>query len=143
MASFHYLYQPSCRRKTLVVASADYFQETTSEVAKFRCDPPRPLPENLLAEDASYDEVTAYKRARRNAENYNADLPQKNYRTTELMYVARKYVNELTLFLSARFCYRGRLYFHSVFNPQGTDFDKSLFYFSVEGRVKYLSLIPF
>ena len=100
------LQQQSYRINPLVFAIADHFYEKKISVGKFRCDPPLPIPENLLAEDASEDEVTAYKRARRNAENYNADLPQKNYRTTEVMYVARKYVNELKLFLSASFDYR-------------------------------------
>ena len=135
LAMLNNLQQQVLQINKSVFAIADHFYEKKISVGKFRCDPPLPIPENLLAGDASEDEVTAYKRARRNAENYNADLPQKNYRTTEVMYVARKYVNELKLFLSASFDYRGRLYFHSVFNPQGTDFDKSLFYFADEGPV--------
>ena len=135
LAMLNNLQQQALKINPLVFAIADHFYEKKISVGKFRCDPPLPIPENLLTEDASEDEVTAYKRARRNAENYNADLPQKNYRTTEVMYVARKYVNESKLFLSASFDYRGRIYFHSVFNVQGTDFDKSLFYFADEGPI--------
>merc|ERR1711966_48425 len=94
-----------------------------------------PVPENILAEDAPDEEVTVYKRARRDAENHNSMLPQKNYRTTEVMYVARKYADEERWYCPASFDYRGRVYFQSVFNPQGTDFDKSLFYFADEGPI--------
>jgi len=124
------------RVNPLIFAIADHFYEHKITVGKFRCDPPMPIPENILAEDAPDDEVKAYKRARTDAENYNAQLAQKNWRTTEVMYVARKYADEQQFWMPASFDYRGRVYFqNTALNPQGTDFDKSLLLFADEGPV--------
>ena len=130
------LQQQAYRVNPLVFAIADYFYEHKISVGKFRCDAPMPLPENTLTEDASEDEVKVYKRARTTAENYNSMLPQKNWRTTEVMYVSRKYAEEKRFWNPASFDYRGRIYFqNSALNPQGTDFDKSLLLFADEGPV--------
>ena len=73
---------------------------------------------------------------RREAEDFNAQISQKNWRTTEVMYVARKYADEAQFWMPASFDYRGRVYFlNTALNPQGTDFDKSLLYFAEEGPV--------
>ena len=136
LAMLNTLQHQAYRVNPLVFAIADHFYEQKISVGKFRCDAPMPIPENILAEDAPDDEVKAYKRARTTAENYNSMLPQKNWRTTEVMYVARKYAPEERWFCPASFDYRGRVYFqNSALNPQGTDFDKSLLLFADEGPV--------
>ena len=135
LAMLNNLQQVAYKVNPVMFAIADHFYEQKISVGKFKCDAPMPVPENILAEDAPDEEVTAYKRARRDAENHNSMLPQKNYRTTEVMYVARKYADEERWYCPASFDYRGRVYFQSVFNPQGTDFDKSLFYFADEGPI--------
>ena len=136
LAMLNNLQHQAYRVNPLVFAIADYFYEQKISVGKFRCDSPMPLPENTLTEDAAEDAVKLYKRARTTAENYNSMLPQKNWRTTEVMYVARKYAPEERWFCPASFDYRGRVYFqNSALNPQGTDFDKSLLLFADEGPV--------
>ena len=136
LAMLNTLQHQAYRVNPLVFAIADYFYEKKISVGKFRCDAPMPLPENTLTEDAPEDEVKRYKRARTTAENFNSMLPQKNWRTTEVMYVARKYAPEERWFCPASFDYRGRVYFqNSALNPQGTDFDKSLLLFADEGPV--------
>lgn len=135
LAMLNNLQQVAYKVNPVMFAVADHFYEQKISVGKFKCDAPMPVPENILAEDAPDEEVTVYKRARRDAENFNSMLPQKNYRTTEVMYVARKYADEERWYCPASFDYRGRVYFQSVFNPQGTDFDKSLFYFADEGPI--------
>ena len=119
-------------KKVLEVAERLY--ELNVSVGKFKCDAPMPIPENLLAKDAPDDEVLVYKRARRDAENSNSMLRQKNWRTTENLYVARLFKDD-TFFLSASFDYRGRVGYQSTFNPQGDEFEKSLFYFAEEGPI--------
>ncbi len=135
LAMLNSLQHQAYRINPLVFAVADHCYESFTSVGKFKRDPPMPIPENTLEVDADEDTVNTYKRARTNAENYNAQLAQRNWRTTEAMYVARKYVDEKAMYLPASFDYRGRVYFQSNFNPQGTDFDKSLFYFAEEGPV--------
>jgi len=136
LAMLNTLQHQAYKVNPLVFAVADHFYEHKISVGKFRCDAPMPLPENTLTEDASEDEVKVYKRARTTAENYNSMLPQKNWRTTEVMYVARKYASEEKFWTPASFDYRGRVYFqNSALNPQGTDFDKSLLLFADEGPV--------
>jgi DNA-directed RNA polymerase len=52
------------------------------------------------------------------------------------MYVARKFVDEDRFWIPWSADYRGRLYpLNNSLTPQGTDFDKSLFYFAEEGPV--------
>ena len=136
LAMLNNLQHQAYRVNPLVFAIADHFYEQKISVGKFRCDPPMPLPEKNLPEDAPEEDVLAYKRARTTAENYNSMLPQKNWRTTEVLYVARKYADEERLWNPASFDYRGRVYFqNTALNPQGTDFDKSLLLFADEGPV--------
>ena len=91
-------------------------------------DPPPAIPE-----DADEFTVKEYKLKRRRIEDHNAQLEQKNWRTTETLYVANMYANE-TWWLSWSYDYRGRVYSQvTSLNPQGTDFDKALLYFAEEG----------
>lgn len=114
---------------------ADHMYEYRQSVGKFKCSEPVPAPP-APAEDASEEDIKSYKRRRRQIEDDNAQLAQRNWRTTEVMYVARKYVGEERFWMPASFDYRGRVYFlNTALNPQGTDFDKSLLYFADEGPV--------
>lgn len=136
LAMLNNLQRQSYKINGLVFAIADYCYDNNITVGKFRCDAPLPIPEKTFGEDPTEEELKAYKRARRDVENHNSMLSQKNWRTTEVMYVARKYADEDQFWLSASFDYRGRLYFQpTALNPQGTDFDKALLYFAEEGPV--------
>ena len=136
LAMLNNLQHQAYKVNPLVFAVADHFYEHSISVGKFKCDAPLPVPENVLAVDAPEEEVKAYKRARVEVENSNAQLAQKNWRTTEVMYVTRKYATEERFWMPASFDYRGRVYFqNTALNPQGTDFDKSLLYFADEGPV--------
>ena len=104
-------------------------------VGKFVCHAPMPIPQSP-GNDCTEEQLSAYKRARREAEDFNAQISQKNWRTTEAMYVARKYADEARWYCPASFDYRGRVYFlNTALNPQGTDFDKALVSFADEGPV--------
>lgn len=120
-----------------VLALANFCQEHRISVGKFRAEepmPPPPKPEPW--ESASLDARTAYKRARTEIEDANAALAQKNYRTTEALYVANKYKDEAEWWVPWSFDFRGRVYpITTSLSPQGTDFDKSLVYFAEEGPV--------
>ena len=82
------------------------------------------------------EELKEYKKSRRIIEDYNAQIEQKNYRTTEVMYVAEKYKDEKCWYVPWSFGYRGRVYpLVDTLSPQGTDFDKALLYFYDEGPI--------
>ena len=117
---------------TEVLAVADWCYSNMRSVGKFireeRREPPtRP------GDDASEEQVKEYKNRRRDIEDFNSMLDQKNWRTTETMFVARKYSSEQAFWLSWSYDYRGRCYCQQTFHPQGTDFDKSLFLFADDG----------
>jgi DNA-directed RNA polymerase len=105
-------------------------------VGKFRAEeptPPPPKPEPW--ESASEEDKLAYRRMRTEIEDQNSALAQKNYRTTEALYVANKYKGD-TFWIPWSFDFRGRVYpIPTSLSPQGTDFDKSLIYFQEEGPV--------
>ena len=93
-------------------------------------DPPAPIPA-----DADEFTVKEYKLRRRRAEDHNAQLEQKNWRTSETLFVANMYATEKQFWLPWSYDYRGRVYSQVTgLNPQGTDFDKSLIYFANEGK---------
>ena len=73
-----------------VLAIAEDCYANNESVGKFVCYAPLPIPPSP-GEDCSEEQLAAYKRARREAEDFNAQISQKNWRTTEVMYVARKY----------------------------------------------------
>ena len=93
---------------------------------------PPAKPEGELTDEQLKD----YKKSRRIIEDYNAQIEQKNYRTTEVMYVAEKYKDEKFFYVPWNFGYRGRVYpLVDTLSPQGTDFDKALLYFYNEGPI--------
>ena len=119
-----------------VLAIANYCMEHRITVGKFRAEeptPPPPKPEPW--ETASLEDKLSYRRARTQIEDLNSALAQKNYRTTEALYVANKYKDE-TFWIPWSFDFRGRVYpIPTSLSPQGTDFDKSLICFEEEGPV--------
>lgn len=114
---------------------AEHCFENFFSVGQFKREE-RHEPPSRPAEGASEETIKEYKRARRQLEDINAQLERDNWRTTEAMYVARKFVDEERFWVPWSADYRGRLYpLNSSLTPQGTDFDKSLFYFAEEGPV--------
>ena len=134
IAMLNNLQQQAYKVNPVVFAVADYLYEQRISVGKFRHDAPLDPPISP-GEDATEEQLAEYKRTRREREDYNAQLSQKNWRTTEVMYAARKYADEERFWMPASFDYRGRVYFlNTALNPQGTDFDKSLLYFADEAE---------
>lgn len=119
-----------------VLKLANFCMEHRITVGKFRAEeptPPPPKPEPW--ESASEEDKLAYRRMRTEIEDQNSALAQKNYRTTEALYVANKYKGD-TFWIPWSFDFRGRVYpIPTSLSPQGTDFDKSLIYFQEEGPV--------
>jgi DNA-directed RNA polymerase len=119
-----------------VLQLANFCMERRLVVGKFRAEeptPPPPKPEPW--ETASEEDKVSYRRMRTEIEDRNSALAQKNYRTTEALYVANKYKGE-TFWIPWSFDFRGRVYpIPTSLSPQGTDFDKSLIYFEEEGPV--------
>jgi DNA-directed RNA polymerase len=119
-----------------VLDLANFCMEHRITVGKFRAEeptPPPPKPEPW--ESASEEDKLAYRRMRTEIEDQNSALAQKNYRTTEALYVANKYKGD-TFWIPWSFDFRGRVYpIPTSLSPQGTDFDKSLIYFQEEGPV--------
>ena len=119
-----------------VLELANFCMEQRLTVGKFRAEeptPPPPKPEPW--ETASEEDKLSYRRMRTEIEDQNSALAQKNYRTTEALYVANKYKGD-TFWIPWSFDFRGRVYpIPTSLSPQGTDFDKSLIYFQEEGPV--------
>jgi len=92
--------------------------------------------ESWLAEDATREEIRDYRRYRKAVEDANCKLNSKNWQTTETVHVANMFKDEAKFYLPWNFDYRGRIYsICTSLQPQGTDFQKSLFYFAEEGPV--------
>jgi len=92
--------------------------------------------ESWLSEDATKEEIRDYRRYRKAVEDENCKLTAKNWQTTEAMYVANIFKDEPEFYLPWNFDYRGRVYsICTSLQPQGTDFQKSLFYFAEEGPI--------
>lgn len=119
-----------------ILEVANFCMEHRLTVGKFRAEeptPPPPKPEPW--ETASDEDKLAYRRARTEIEDNNSALAQKNYRTTECLFVANKYKDD-TFWIPWSFDFRGRVYpIPTSLSPQGTDFEKSLIYFYEEGPV--------
>ena len=91
---------------------------------------------NWLTEDATKEQIREWRTYRTKVENENARNDQHNWRTTEVMFTAGMFANEEKFYLPWNFDYRGRVYtLPTSLSPQGTDFDKSLFYFAEEGPI--------
>jgi DNA-directed RNA polymerase len=124
------------RINTEILDIANFCMEHRLTVGKFRAEeptPPPPKPEPW--ETASEEDKIAYRRARTEIEDNNSALAQKNYRTTECLFVANKYKDD-TFWIPWSFDFRGRVYpIPTSLSPQGTDFEKSLIYFFEEGPV--------
>ena len=134
LAMLNNLQHQKYRLNSGVMDVAETLYKKRFSVGKFKCSDPIPSPVPPL-EGATEEEIKDYKIKRRAIENDNAQLSQRNWRTTEVMYVARKYRDDC-FWMPASFDYRGRVYFlNTTLNPQGTDFDKSLLYFGDEGPV--------
>jgi len=90
---------------------------------------------NWLTEEATKEEIREWRAYRTKVENENSRNAQHNWRTSEVMHTACKFEDEV-FWLPWNFDYRGRVYsIPTTLSPQGTDFDKSLFYFAEEGPV--------
>ena len=122
-------------RKVMEVAEWAYEKELT--IGKFSRLPYQEVEDNFNGDpQAEPDRFKQWKRDKKRAMNYNAQLKAKNWRTTEALFVARKYVDEDVFWLPWSFDYRSRVYPLSIgLSPQGTDFDKSLFLFKEAGPV--------
>jgi DNA-directed RNA polymerase len=115
---------------------ANFCMEHRISVGKFRAEEPTPPPPKPDPwETASEEDKIAYRRARTEIEDNNSALAQKNYRTTECLFVSNKYKDD-TFWIPWSFDFRGRVYpIPTSLSPQGTDFEKSLIYFFEEGPV--------
>ena len=119
-----------------VLDVANFCMERRITVGKFRAEEPSPPPPKPDPwESASEEDKLNYRRTRTEIEDRNAGLAQKNYRTTEAVFVANKYKDDV-FWIPWSFDFRGRCYpIPTSLSPQGTDFDKSLIYFNEEGPV--------
>jgi DNA-directed RNA polymerase len=124
------------RINSRVLDVANFCMERRITVGKFRAEEPSPPPPKPDPwESASEEERLYYRRTRTEIEDRNAGLAQKNYRTTEAVFVANKYKDDV-FWIPWSFDFRGRCYpIPTSLSPQGTDFDKSLIYFDEEGPV--------
>ena len=136
LAMLNQLQKVPYRINPKILDIANFCMEHRLTVGKFRAEeptPPPPKPEPW--ENASEEEKINYRRARTEIEDNNSALAQKNYRTTECLFVSNKYKDD-TFWIPWSFDFRGRVYpIPTSLSPQGTDFEKSLIYFEEEGPV--------
>jgi DNA-directed RNA polymerase len=130
------LQQVPYRVNSRVLDLANLMAERKITLGSFKQLEPQPPPLKPDWETASEESKTEYKQLRTSIEDYNSSIGQKNYRTTECLFVANKYANEEAFWIPWSFDFRGRVYpLVTSLSPQGTDFDKSLFLFAEEGPV--------
>ena len=133
LAMLNNLQHTSYRINPLVYEVIDNYYTNHISVGKFIRDEHLEPPPSV-GDNPTKEELKAYKIERRKREDFNAQLSQRNWRSTELLYVARKYKDDV-FWMASNFDYRGRIYFlNSVLSPQGTDPEKSLLYFNEEGK---------
>ena len=109
--------------------------ENGRTIGKFRRETAT-TPPNRPIEGATEEQIKAYKRMKREVMDFNAQLEQRNWRATELWYVANKFKDEASLYFPHSFDYRGRIYpLTTGLSPQGTDPEKALLYFAEEGPI--------
>jgi DNA-directed RNA polymerase len=122
-----------------VMEVADWAFDNFRTIGKFSREQAKPVDEDGYPygdPEEDPERFRKWKSDQRRTRDFNAQLQAKNWRTTETMYVARKYKDEARFYIPWSFDYRGRVYPQSVgLTPQGTDFDKSLFLFAEEGPV--------
>ena len=129
------LQEQKYRINSPVLEVANWAYKNMLTVGKFVRYEALPVPEKPR-ENPTEEELRAYKKERRRREDWNAQIHQKNYRTTDVMFVANLYKDEPVFWIPWSFCYRGRVYpLLTSLNPQGTDVDKSFLYFVDEGPV--------
>jgi DNA-directed RNA polymerase len=122
------------RINPFIINIANILAERRITVGSFKQLEPQQPPIKPEWETASEESKKEYKTARTKIEDYNATIAQQNYRTTECLYVANKYINEKAIWIPWSFDFRGRVYpVVTSLSPQGTDFDKSLFLFADKG----------
>jgi len=125
---------PLCLNKKVFEVMEHCFKNMIS-IGKFRRLERREITNNLT-ETSTEEEIKSYKRLRRELEDANAQIERDNCRTTELVFVARKFINETRIYLCYSFCYRGRIYtLQTALSPQGCDPERSLFLFADEGAI--------
>ena len=123
-----------------VLSVINWCHENHYTVGKFRSETARPIPDKPV-EGSSEEDIKKYKKQRRQLEDFNAQIEQKNWRSTELKMVANRFKDEERIFFPHSFCYRGRIYpLTTAISPQGTDPEKALLYFVDEGPVHKFSL---
>jgi len=92
--------------------------------------------ENTLTPESTEEEIKTYKRAKRDLEDRNAQLERENIRTSEVMFIARKFIEIPRLHLCWNFCYRGRKYpIQPTLTVQGSDPEKALHLFADDGPI--------
>ena len=124
------------RINSSILAIANTMAERRMTIGSFKQLEPQQPPLKLDWETSSEEAKKEYKALRTKIEDYNSTIAQKNYRTTECLFVANKYANEEAFWIPWSFDFRGRAYpLVTSLSPQGTDFDKSLFLFAKEGPV--------
>ena len=135
IAMLNNLQRQKYRINPQVMEVAEYCFSNCISIGQFKREE-RKEPPSRPAEGASEETIKEYKKARRILEDTNAQLERDNWRTTEVMYVARKFLDVDYWYLVWSFDYRGRVYtLNTCLTPQGTDFDKSLFLFADEGPI--------
>ena len=103
-------------------------QDARVSIGSFRQSDPLPIPHKPDPwEQATEEERSAYKKGRVLVEEENSLLFQRNYQTAETVHIAKMYRDEESFFFPWSFDFRGRVYpLAHHFNPQGTDFARSL-----------------
>ena len=136
LESLNNLQRVAYRVNPWVLEIANQCQSQRLSIGKFRAEEPQAPPPKPEWETASDEEKIAYRQARTSIEDWNASVEQRNYRSTECLWVANKYRDDV-FWIPWSFDFRGRVYplVTAGLSPQGTDFDKSLIYFDEEGPV--------
>lgn len=135
LAMLNRLQKVAYRVNPFILEVMNAAQERRLSIGKFRAEDPLPPPPKPEWETATEEEKIAYRRERTDIEDKNATVEQRNYRTTETLWVANKYKDD-PFYVPWSFDFRGRVYpLVTSLTPQGTDADKSLLYFDEEGPV--------
>jgi DNA-directed RNA polymerase len=129
------LQEVAYRINPVILATAQEFKKLRRSIGDFHQESAREVP-NWLGDDPSEEDKLRYKRARREAEDFNSRLGQHNWRTTEALSTAERFAVEERFYIPWNFDYRGRMYpLTTTITPQGTDFDKSLLLFADPGPI--------